>query len=150
MVIRHPRDENEMLTLGYAVGKMLCAGDLVLVDGPLGAGKTTFAKGVGIALGLNAQDVRSPTYSILELYPTQPRFAHSDLYRLSDQQLPDLGLSEIFDPYTIGLVEWGAHKLPRIFPRQLEVTIAIGTGGMRDVQLIGRSTAMTRRLKSLT
>jgi tRNA threonylcarbamoyladenosine biosynthesis protein TsaE len=85
-------------------------GDLVLLGGEMGAGKTTFVR--GLARGLRvAGDVMSPTFQLVRVYPGPVQLAHMDLYRLSDAaELADLGLDELLDEGAV-VVEWG-DRLP--------------------------------------
>jgi tRNA threonylcarbamoyladenosine biosynthesis protein TsaE len=78
------------------------AGTVVLLEGPLGAGKTTFARGVLEALG-HVGAVRSPTFNLLHEYPTDPPVLHADLYRLG--VATGLGLEDYYDTH-LCLIEW--------------------------------------------
>ena len=67
---------------------------MVLIDGPLGAGKTAFVRGLAEGLGANPEDVSSPTFTILQQYAGTPVLYHADLYRLTQAEVADLGLEE--------------------------------------------------------
>jgi tRNA threonylcarbamoyladenosine biosynthesis protein TsaE len=85
-------------------------GDLVLLRGEMGAGKTTFVRGLARGLGL-AGDVMSPTFQLVRLYQGPVQLAHVDLYRLFDTaELSDLGLDELLDEGAV-VVEWGDRLL---------------------------------------
>jgi tRNA threonylcarbamoyladenosine biosynthesis protein TsaE len=93
--------------LGAAVGAVLRPGDVVLLAGDLGAGKTTFAQGVAAALGVDGP-VTSPTFTIVHEYDGRIPLAHVDVYRLESLgELYDLGFEEIVDDARVTLVEWG-------------------------------------------
>jgi tRNA threonylcarbamoyladenosine biosynthesis protein TsaE len=93
--------------LGAAVGAVLRPGDVVLLAGDLGAGKTTFAQGVAAALGVDGP-VTSPTFTIVHEYDGRIPLAHVDVYRLESlAELYDLGFEEIVDDTRVTLVEWG-------------------------------------------
>lgn len=90
------------MAVGASLAARLLPGDVVLLDGPLGAGKTTLVRGVLRALGW-AGSVRSPTFNLVSEYPTDPPALHVDLYRLSGPE--DLGIAERMET-CVTLVEW--------------------------------------------
>jgi tRNA threonylcarbamoyladenosine biosynthesis protein TsaE len=113
--------EEETTFLGEHLGRLLAGGDVVLLTGDLGAGKTRFAKGVARGLGV-AAEVTSPTFNLMVEYPARDGLVlrHFDLYRLERaEQLDDLdyfGLLE--DDTAVSLVEWGdrfADALPESY-----------------------------------
>jgi tRNA threonylcarbamoyladenosine biosynthesis protein TsaE len=100
-------DETE--ALGARLAERLEPGDVVLVEGELGAGKTTFVRGASRALGVTAI-VTSPTFTIGQRYPAPVPVAHVDLFRIGDLagEDPDL-LADYLRPDTIAFVEWPAN-----------------------------------------
>ena len=91
---------------GEQFGERLAPGDLVLLKGDLGAGKTTFVRGLMRGVGSPAH-VASPTFQLVRVYPGRVQIAHVDLYRLEDgADLVDLGLDELLDQGAV-VVEWG-------------------------------------------
>lgn len=104
---------------------------VVLLIGNLGAGKTTFAKGIASGLGAVEPDqVSSPTYTLIHEYgltPSGARVYHVDLYRLDlAQEVATLGLDEIFDGDAIVLIEWG-ERFPELMPPdRIEVRLTAG------------------------
>lgn len=91
---------------GTLLGERLHAGDVVLLVGDLGAGKTTFVRGVARGTGSRA-DVASPTFQLVRVYPGRVQLAHIDLYRIENSsELRDLGLDELADSGAV-VVEWG-------------------------------------------
>lgn len=101
------------IALGEMVGKNLRPGDILLLEGDLGAGKTTFAQGVAKGLGVD-EFVNSPTFVIInEYFSGRLPLYHMDLYRVEDEsQLYDLGIEEYFFGNGVCLVEWPAIALP--------------------------------------
>lgn len=107
----------ETMELGRALGKLLLPGDLLNLNGDLGAGKTLFAKGVGMGLGFAPDVVTSPTFAIINEYEGgRHPFYHFDLYRLEDDlDLEQVGYMDYFYGSGITIVEWGdlfRHYLP--------------------------------------
>lgn len=91
---------------GERLGRRLRPGDVVLLKGELGAGKTTFVRGVARGTGSSAL-VASPTFQLVRIYPGRVKLAHVDLYRLEDlSELRDLGLDELAGDGAV-VVEWG-------------------------------------------
>ncbi len=110
-------------TLAFAAeyAKRLRAGDVVLLDGDMGAGKTVFTKGVAAGLGIE-EEVTSPTYAYMNDY--DGRLFHYDCYRIeSVEQAERLGLADYFDMGGICLIEWAQNIAPLLPPRVKKVTI---------------------------
>jgi len=123
-------DAEAMHTLGREVAAVLRAGDLVLLSGALGAGKTTFAQGVGDGLGVRGP-VTSPTCVIARVHPSLvdgPPMVHVDAYRLGGwDELEDLDLEETLDD-AVTLVEWGTGVAEGLSGDRLEVRIERAVG----------------------
>lgn len=98
--------------LGERLGRLAQAGDLLLLSGPLGAGKTALTQGLAAGLGI-AEAVNSPTFTLLKEHPTgRIPLYHFDLYRIEHAaELEDLGFGEYFDGAGIAVVEW-ADRVP--------------------------------------
>ena len=96
----------ETEAFGEAFGTRLRPGDLVLLTGELGAGKTTFVRGVARGIG-SSSPVASPTFQLVRMYAGRVQLAHIDLYRIATtSELADLGLDELLDQGA-AVVEWG-------------------------------------------
>ncbi|PPG38909.1 tRNA (adenosine(37)-N6)-threonylcarbamoyltransferase complex ATPase subunit type 1 TsaE [Pseudoclavibacter sp. RFBA6] len=112
-----------MVRAGEIVGGQLVAGDVLVLTGPLGAGKTTFARGLGAALGVRGP-VTSPTFVLARTHPSLaggPDLVHVDAYRLGHPaELDDLGLDLAA---SVTVVEWGRDAVPLVTDRWLEITI---------------------------
>ena len=121
----------ETLSIGESIGKRLRPGAVVLLIGPLGAGKTTLAKGIARGLGIE-EEIVSPTYTIVCEYPGAKPLHHIDLYRVEGrEQVESLGLDDILCADGVSLVEWG-EKLPADFPGT-PVRIDISMGGVEPL-----------------
>jgi tRNA threonylcarbamoyladenosine biosynthesis protein TsaE len=112
-----------MQQLGVKLSAQLRAGDLVLVNGPLGAGKTVLAQGIGAGLGITG--VTSPTFVISRVHKATIPFIHVDAYRLVDSENPNLYLDDLdLDiSNSITVIEWGGAESARLSEDRLEITI---------------------------
>jgi tRNA threonylcarbamoyladenosine biosynthesis protein TsaE len=99
------RSEAETTAIGRTLGASLAAGDAVLLVGPLGAGKTAFARGLAEGLGSDPDAVSSPTFTIVQEYAGRVRMQHVDLYRLSPADVDDLALEDLWENSVL-VVEW--------------------------------------------
>lgn len=134
------RDAEQMHALGMRIGKLLRAGDLVVLVGPLGAGKTTLTRGVGEALGAIG-NVSSPTFVIARTHKREGGAApmvHVDAYRLgSADELDDLDIDFLG---SITIVEWGRGMVDGISENLLEIEIErdhSGASETREVRITG-------------
>ncbi len=115
----------EMFDLGQKIGKQLKAGDLILLNGPLGAGKTALTQGIGTALGIS--DVTSPTFVISRTHKGPLPLIHVDVYRLQESgnaaiYLDDLDLDSARES-AVTVIEWGGAESARLSDERLEIDI---------------------------
>jgi tRNA threonylcarbamoyladenosine biosynthesis protein TsaE len=115
----------EMLDLGQKLGTQLRAGDLILLNGPLGAGKTVLVQGIGAALGFN--EVTSPTFVISRIHKGPLALIHVDAYRLLEGgnaalYLDDLDLDTARES-AVTVIEWGGAESARLSDERLEIDI---------------------------
>jgi len=119
-----------MRDLGAAIAEKLRAGDLIVLSGDLGAGKTALTQGIGSALGIN--DVTSPTFVISRVHKGKIPLIHVDAYRLmgnknTNVEFDDLDLdTSIKDAITV--IEWGDAVAPRLMDEYLLIKIEFGAG----------------------
>jgi tRNA threonylcarbamoyladenosine biosynthesis protein TsaE len=106
----------ETQALAARLGRAMQVGDVLALVGPLGSGKTTFAQGLALGLGVAAdRHVASPTFALVNEHPGRVPFLHADLYRINDPaELAELGLDEAFDR-TAAALEW-ADRFPQALP----------------------------------
>ena len=114
-----------MHALGRTIGAQCMAGDLILLNGPLGAGKTVLVQGIGEALGIS--DVTSPTFVISRIHKAPLSLIHVDAYRLLEggraaAYLDDLDLDTPRES-AVTVIEWGGQESARLSDERLEITI---------------------------
>ena len=124
---------------GMRLGGLLSAGDLVVLTGGLGAGKTTLTQGIGAGLGVRGP-VTSPTFVLARVHPSLvggPALAHVDAYRLGGAlELDDLDLdTDVADSVTV--VEWGHGVAERLADAYLEIELEVGDGEVRRATVTG-------------
>ena len=132
--VRQSRSEQDTAAIGRELGATLAAGDVVLLHGDLGAGKTAFVRGLAEGLGVDAQQVSSPTFTLVQEYRggRLPLF-HVDLYRLTDpREIDDLGLDEIAEDGVLA-IEW-AERHPR--PPRDVVRVRIEHAGETERRIV--------------
>ena len=123
-----------MLILGISLSAQLKAGDLVLINGPLGAGKTVLAQGIGKGLGID--DITSPTFVISRTHKAVLPMIHVDAYRLIDTDNPNLYLDDLDldTENSVTVVEWGGAESARLSEDRLEISID-RTNEVRQVEI---------------
>ena len=123
-----------MFDLGISLSAQLKAGDLILVNGPLGAGKTVLAQGIGKGLGIT--DITSPTFVISRTHKGLLPMIHVDAYRLIDTENPSLYLDDLdLDiENSVTVVEWGGAESARLSEDRLEISID-RTNEIRQVEI---------------
>ena len=124
----------QMFDLGISLSTQLKAGDLVLINGPLGAGKTVLAQGIGKGLGID--DITSPTFVISRTHKGVLPMIHVDAYRLIDTENPSLYLDDLdLDiENSVTVVEWGGAESARLSEDRLEISID-RTNEIRQVEI---------------
>ena len=112
-----------MYELGRKLSGYLRPGDLILINGPLGAGKTVLAQGIGAGLGIN--DVTSPTFVISRVHKAPLPMIHVDAYRLLDTENPNLYIDDLdLDiENSVTVIEWGGAESARLSEDRLEISI---------------------------
>ncbi|HEY4225118.1 MAG TPA: tRNA (adenosine(37)-N6)-threonylcarbamoyltransferase complex ATPase subunit type 1 TsaE [Pseudolysinimonas sp.] len=134
-------DADSMEALGARLAPLLRAGDLVLLNGELGAGKTTLTRGLGAVLGARGA-VTSPTFVLAREHPTAGGvpLVHVDAYRLATgRELDDLDLDY---GHSIVVVEWGAGKLDGVSDSWLSIDIRRPTGADADASALADSVVL--------
>jgi tRNA threonylcarbamoyladenosine biosynthesis protein TsaE len=147
------RSADETRTVGRSIAALLRPGDVLIVAGELGSGKTTFVQ--GLAAGLDVRDsVVSPTFTLAREYAGRIRLVHVDVYRLERaREVIDLGLEDLADDAVLA-VEWGDVAAAYLPPEHLEVRMGPGPGldapDERTIALAVHGPSWTERQAALT
>ncbi len=127
-------DADQTRALGEDLGRVLAAGDLVMLSGGLGAGKTTLTQGIGIGMGVRGR-VASPTFIVARVHPSLsggPDLIHADAYRIKDlSDLETLDLDSSLDE-AVTVVEWGEGKTEAMSNERLSIEVRRASGGQAD------------------
>lgn len=116
------QNENELMALGKQLGSLLSSGDVLILTGDLGAGKTTFTKGLAKGLEID-QMIKSPTYTIVREYEGRLPLYHLDVYRIGDD--PDsIDLDDFLFGDGVTVIEWGALLESALPDDYLEIIIS--------------------------
>lgn len=120
--------------LGRRLGQLLAPGDLIVLEGDLGAGKTFLSRAVARGLGVPPQvRVASPTFALVHELEGRLPLLHVDLYRLSDpSELEELGIFERLGRDAAALIEWGGRFADDLGPDRLEISLVAGAGSVRE------------------
>jgi tRNA threonylcarbamoyladenosine biosynthesis protein TsaE len=143
------RSPEETRAIGESLGGRAFPGAVILLEGPLGAGKTVLARGVAAGLGVESP-VTSPSFAILAVHAGRLPFFHLDLYRVNDPaELRAIDLAEIFGAGGVAVVEWPRWLLEDPPPGALEVRIRPSGEGERAIELRARNARWRERLTDL-
>lgn len=129
------KDSRATEQLGELLGGLVEEGDVICLTGDLGAGKTLLSQGVAVALGVAAEEVTSPTFTIMNIYAgTELEIHHFDLYRLnSPEELEDIGFDEYCGNEGVTLIEW-AELFPENLPEDyLQITLLHEAEGRKAI-----------------
>ena len=137
--------------LAGRLARHLQPGDLILLDGDLGAGKTTFTQGLARALGVDSL-VTSPTFVLMNIHPTRAGFdlVHVDVYRLDRlSEVADLALPELLEDGSVVVVEWGPRAAAALPAGHLLVRIEAADDGSRTVTFEPHGPSWAHRLEAM-
>lgn len=126
MIVAFTSSAQETKALAAAIAELTRPGDLLVLAGDLGAGKTAFTQGFGAALGVD-EPITSPTFTLVSQYTGRLELYHLDVYRLDHlDDVAELGLSEMLDEGGVTVIEWGDTILPALGNDYLEVRLHLG------------------------
>lgn len=151
MILAVTRSVDETRQLAAALAELARPGDIIVLAGDLGAGKTAFAQGYGAELGVTER-ITSPTFMLVAQHASgRLPMNHLDVYRLEQiEEVLDLGLTELLDEGGVTLIEWGDTITPALPADFLEIRIRLGEGDddrVLEIQTVGpRWSARARAL----
>jgi len=147
-LITHTDSPDQTRAWGARLGARLQIGDFVALCGPLGAGKTCFAQGLGQGLGITSP-ITSPTFIIIRQHPGPVPLCHADAYRIaSTEELEDAGLIDYFRDWVVAL-EW-AERVPEIWPEELYIIQLSFDNDGRRLELSARGQGPTQVIGELS
>ena len=136
-MVRASHSESETRAIAAALALRLQPGAVLLLSGDLGAGKTAFVRGLAEGLGLDPEEVTSPTFTLVHEYRGGALpLIHVDLYRLDRAELDEIGLDQDLAATGVTAVEW-AERLARSLPNTIAVRIADRGGDRREIIIEG-------------
>nr|WP_027365379.1 tRNA (adenosine(37)-N6)-threonylcarbamoyltransferase complex ATPase subunit type 1 TsaE [Desulfotruncus alcoholivorax] len=145
------KSSRETEHLGQLLGSLLQPGDIITLNGELGAGKTCLAKGIANGLGI-AGHITSPTFTLINEYPGKIPLYHMDVYRLgSPGEFEDLGYEEYFYGSGVTLIEWAGLVEEYLPPNRLDIFInkPAGKDECRQVHFVAYGSRFTHMIKEL-
>ncbi|HHX01659.1 MAG TPA: tRNA (adenosine(37)-N6)-threonylcarbamoyltransferase complex ATPase subunit type 1 TsaE [Firmicutes bacterium] len=137
------------MALGMTLAQLLQPGDVVSLEGDLGAGKTQLAKGIGAGLGIAETVITSPSYTLINQYEGKYPLYHFDVYRIEPVDLEDLGYEEYFFGKGICLVEWGNQIREYLPTEYLQIIIEQTAIQQREFTLIAHGERYQQLLDQL-
>ncbi len=136
----HSPEETQQL--GRIIGELMNPGDIILLCGPLGAGKTCLAQGIAHGLGVR-ENTASPSYVLMREFAGRMPLYHMDLYRLEFNEIDDLGLDDYLYGHGLCVIEW-AEKAASLLPAErLTVSLAYAGESERNIEIIPSGTNYT-------
>lgn len=146
------KSESETINLGMAVAHRLDGGEIVTLTGELGAGKTSFVRGLAQGLGISKEEVSSPTFTMIQEYGSHPPLIHVDLYRLESHiEVEDIGLFSYFDGNYVVAIEWADRLPPPQLPtNRIGIHLAHKNRRSREVVIKAFGEKTQRLIKALT
>jgi tRNA threonylcarbamoyladenosine biosynthesis protein TsaE len=145
------RSPEETLGFGTLLGQELREGDVIAVEGPLGAGKTCLVQGIARGLGVDPSvPVTSPTFTLVGEYPARIPLRHADFYRVEDaRRLDDAGFPDLLDGRGVLVVEWW-ERFPDTLPEErLEIQIEIRSESDRHLTLRAQGSRAEERVRRM-
>ncbi|MBI5097694.1 MAG: tRNA (adenosine(37)-N6)-threonylcarbamoyltransferase complex ATPase subunit type 1 TsaE [Nitrospirae bacterium] len=131
------KNEDETKDIGRKLGEKLKRGDVVCLYGELGSGKTTMVKGLASVFGIDERDITSASFTIIAEYDEDVPFYHIDLYRVTSEDVPELGLQEYFGGGGISVIEWAERAEGEIPETSIKVSLNYTDDNIREIEITG-------------
>lgn len=146
-IVFNTHSPEETAKIAYRLGQIATQGTVITLEGDLGAGKTTFTKGLAKGLGIE-RNVNSPTFTIIKEYKGRLPLYHMDVYRVEDA-FEDLGFDEYFEGQGVTVVEW-AHLIEDQLPSELlSIQILYAGENEREIVLIPKGEKYVQLCKEI-
>jgi len=130
------KTEVQTVATGKELARILHDSDVIAFSGPLGAGKTTFIKGIACGLGIGENDVKSPSYTLVNEYPGLKPLYHFDLYRMKNSsELYEIGWDDYLLRDGIIVVEWGEKARDALPQKRIEILMEIVSQSERKISI---------------
>lgn len=144
------RSVNQTLNLGKKIAARLVGGEIILLSGSLGAGKTVLAKGIAQGLGIDQHEVISPTFVLLRVYSGKHLLQHFDLYRLKAvDDIFALGYQEYFYSNAVTLIEW-PQRLKFLLPKEfLKIKLSAKAKNQRQIKFTAKGARYKKLIKEM-
>jgi tRNA threonylcarbamoyladenosine biosynthesis protein TsaE len=141
---------NHTLRIGRFLARRLRGGEIILLSGSLGAGKTVFAKGIAQGMGIDKQDVISPTFVLLRVYCGRRPLNHFDFYRIDNpHEILGLGYEEYLYSEAVSVIEW-PERLKFLLPKEfLKIKLSVKGKGKRALEFTARGKIYKKLLQGL-
>jgi tRNA threonylcarbamoyladenosine biosynthesis protein TsaE len=141
---------NQTLKLGKTIAGKLSGGEIILLSGSLGAGKTVLAKGIAQGLGVNKNNVVSPTFVLLRVYQGKYLLQHFDFYRIKTaQDIFDLGYQEYLYSDAVTLIEW-PERLKFLLPKEfLKIKLLMKSKNQRYFRFMAKGARYKKLLEKI-
>lgn len=133
-IVIQTKSPEETMIFAHKLGEKLRSGDVITLEGDLGAGKTHFTKGIGQALGVK-RVINSPTFTIIKEYKGRIPLYHMDVYRLQEED-EDLGFAEYFHGEGVTVIEWASIIESQLPENRLDIIIRHEGGDKRSIELM--------------
>jgi len=143
------RSSEETQQLGRIIGELARSGDILLLSGPLGAGKTCLAQGIAQGLGVK-ENAASPSYVLMREFAGRLPLYHMDLYRLEFKEIAELGLDDYLYGHGVCVIEWAEKAVALMPPEHIAINLAYAGESERSIDILPSGTRYETMTRDLT